>query len=94
MSAQFYTLKALKSRIESLIEEKGADAPVAYWVYTADDVLTYDDDGEEVYFNDEFTTDVLIAMQDYSSIHESIQDCINEEIRYASKESGTEALVV
>ena len=82
MSAQFYSLKALKARVESLIEQQGEDAPCAGWIYTSEDVLSYDDDGNERYYSDDVCTDILIEVQDFDYIYQQIQECIEDEIRY------------
>ena len=81
MSAQFYSLKALQARVNRLIEEQGEDAPCAGWIYTSEDVCTFDDNGDEVYYDDEKTADVLINLQDYDHIHTAIADSIEEELR-------------
>ena len=86
MSAQFYSLKELKSRLERLIEDKGEDATVAYWIYTADDVLTYDDEGDEKYFSDEVSSEILVNLADYDHIHQAIVDAIDEEIKYLHRD--------
>ena len=81
MSAQFYSLKALQARVNRLIEEQGEDAPCAGWIYTSEDVCSFDDNGDEVYYDDERTADVLINLQDYDHIHTAIVDSIEEELR-------------
>ena len=81
MATQFYSLKALKARVESLIEQQGEDAPVAWWIYTSEDVCTFDDNGDEVFYDDEKTADVLADLQDYDHIHTAIVDAIEEELR-------------
>ena len=81
MSAQFYSLKALQARVNRLIEEQGEDAPCAGWIYTSEDVCSFDDNGDEVFYNDEKTADVLINLQDYDHIHTAIVDSIEEELR-------------
>jgi hypothetical protein len=80
MSAQFYSLKALKARVESLIEEQGEDAPCAGWIYTSEDVVTYDENGDEVYQPKEVCENVLINLQDYDYIYQSIVDAIDTEL--------------
>ena len=80
MSAQFYSLKALKARVENLIEAQGEDAPCAGWIYTSEDVVKYDDNGDEVYQSDEVCQDVLINLQDYDHIHTAIGDAIDNEL--------------
>jgi len=82
MSVQFYSLKALKSRVDSLIEQQGEDAPCAGWIYTSEDVCSYDDNGDEVFYDDEKTADVLTNLQDYDHIHTAIVDSIEEELRH------------
>ena len=80
MSAQFYSLKAFKARVESLIEEQGEDAPCAGWIYTSEDVVTYDENGDEVYQPKEVCENVLINLQDYDYIYQSIVDAIDTEL--------------
>ena len=88
MSAQFYSLKALKARVESLIEEQGEDAPCAGWIYTSNDVCSFDDNGDEVFYDDETTANILINLQDYDHIHAAIYESIEEEIKYSNLEIG------
>ena len=80
MASPFYSLEALKARVESLIEEQGKDAPCAGWIYTSEDVVTYDDNGDEVYQSDEVCESVLVNLQDYDNIHQSIVDAIDTEL--------------
>ena len=82
MSSQFYSLKALKARVENLIEQQGEDAPAAAWIYTSEDVVKYDEEGDEVYQSDEVCQSVLINLQDYDSIHQSIVDAIETEMEW------------
>jgi len=82
MSSQFYSLKALKARVENLIEQQGEDAPAAGWIYTSEDVVKYDDEGDEVQHSDEVCQSVLINLQDYDSIHQSIVDAIETEMEW------------
>jgi len=84
MSSQFYSLKALKARVENLIEQQGEDAPAAGWIYTAEDVVKYDDEGDEVQQPKEVCQSVLINLQDYDSIHQSIVDAIETEMEWLS----------
>ena len=80
MSSQFKSLEALKARVESLIEQQGKDAPVAYWIYTSEDVVKYDDNGDEVYQSDEVCADVLCNLDNYDHIYTEIQDAIETEM--------------
>ena len=81
MANQFYSLKALKARVENLIEQQGEDAPCAGWIYTSEDVVKYDDDGDEVQQPKEVCEDVLVNLQDYDFIYQSIVDAIDTELR-------------
>ena len=80
MSSQFYSLKALKARVENLIEQQGEDAPCAGWIYTSEDVVKYDDEGDEVQQPKEVCEDVLVNLQDYDHIHTAIVDAIDHEL--------------
>ena len=80
MSSPFYSLKALKARVENLIEQQGEDAPAAGWIYTSEDVVKYDDNGDEVQQSKEVCEDVLINLQDYDNIHTTIVDAIDAEL--------------
>jgi hypothetical protein len=81
MANQFYSLKALKARVENLIEQQGEDAPCAGWIYTSEDVVKYDDDGDEVQQPKEVCEDVLVNLQDYDFIYQAIVDAIDTELR-------------
>ena len=80
MASQFYTLKQLKDRVDSMIKEQGENAPVAYWVFSANDVLTMNDDGDEVYYSEEITGKVLTEVHEGDYIFEQIAECIEDEI--------------
>ena len=84
MSSPFYSLKALKARVENLIEQQGEDAPCAGWIYTAEDVVKYDDEGDEVQQPKEVCQSVLINLQDYDNIHTTIVDAIEAEMEWLS----------
>ena len=80
MANQFYSLKALQSRVQSLIEEQGEDAPCAGWIYTSEDIVTYDDEGDEVQQPKEVCENVLVNLQDYDFIYQAIVDAIDTEL--------------
>ena len=84
MSTQFYSLKALKARVENLIEQQGEDAIAAGWIYTSEDVVKYDDEGDEVQQPKEVCQSVLINLQDYDNIHTTIVDAIESEMEWLS----------
>lgn len=79
MSFQF-TLEDLQQRVESLIELYGKDAPMAAWIYTSNDVVKYDDDGNEVLQSPEVCDQVLVNLQDYDNIYSTIVDAIESEL--------------
>ena len=74
------TLNDLKARVENLIKEQGGEAPAAGWIYTSEDVIKYDDNGDEVRQSDEVCDKVLYNLQDYDHIYEAIVDAINTEL--------------
>ena len=80
MANQFYSLKSLQSRVNSPIEQQGEDAPCAGWIYTSEDVIKWDEDGNEVYQPKEVCENVLINLQDYDHIHTAIADSIDIEL--------------
>ena len=80
MASQFYSLNQLKDRVDSLIKQQGEDAPAAGWIYTSEDVVKYDDNGNEVYQSDEVCQDVLTNLQEHDHIHACIADAIDYEL--------------
>ena len=80
MANQFYSLKSLQSRVNSLIEQQGEDTPCSAWIYTSEDVVKYDDNGDEVQQTDEICETVLINLQDYDFIYQAIGDAIDTEL--------------
>ncbi len=52
------TLSQLKQRIDKLIETQGEESPVAAFIYTKEDVVQFDDDGNEVEIEDNNKFDV------------------------------------
>ena len=91
MAAQFYTLNMLKDRVDSMIKEQGENAPVAYWIYTSEDVITFNDDGDEVYYPKEVNERVLTEVHEGDYIFEQISECIEDEINRIAVGLVTEA---
>ncbi len=85
MENQFYSLKQLKERVNSLIEQQGEDAPVSWWIYTNEDVFTFDENGNEQYQSLDVCQQVLSNLQDYDYIHSTIFDAIEEELTQVIK---------
>ncbi len=76
------TLLQLKTRIDKLIETQGEESPVAAFIYTKEDVLLYDDDGNEVEIEDnKIVEDVLYNVEDTDWIYTTIQDSIDDELK-------------
>ncbi len=76
------TLSQLKQRIDKLIETQGEESPVAAFIYTKEDVVQYDDDGDEVEIEDDtIIEDVLYNVEDTDWIYTQIQDSIDDELK-------------
>ncbi len=76
------TLSQLKQRIDKLIETQGEESPVAAFIYTKEDVVEYDDDGNEVEIEDnKIVEDVLYNVEYTDYIYTQIQDSIDDELK-------------
>ena len=76
------TLSQLKQRIDKLIETQGEESPVAAFIYTKEDVVQYDDDGNETEIEDDrIIEDVLYNVEDTDWIYTTIQDSIDDELK-------------
>ena len=77
-----YTLKQLQERVNKLIEQQGEDAYCAAWIYTAEDCVIRDKDGEDVDYpahNDrELSERIFNDVGNIDHIYTVIQDCVNE----------------
>ena len=79
------TLSQLKTRIDQLIETQGEESPVAAFIYTKEDVVEYDDDGNEVEIEDDkIVEDVLFNVEDTDYVYTVIQDSIDDELSHRS----------
>ena len=79
------TLSQLKTRIDKLIENQGEESPVAAFIYTKEDVVEYDDDGNETEIEDnKIVEDVLFNVEDTDYIYTQIQDSIDDELSHRS----------
>ena len=75
------TLSQLKQRIDQLIERQGEESPVAAFIYTKEDIVQFDDDGNEVEIEDnKIIEDVLYNVQDSDWIYDSINDTIDDQL--------------
>jgi hypothetical protein len=75
------TLQQLKESVERLIEQQGADASCAAFIFTKEDV--YEDNG--VYFSEEITNEVLNDLDESDYILNRAFDCINDYIKDYTK---------
>jgi len=79
------TLSQLKQRIDKLIETQGEESPVAAFIYTKEDVVEYDDDGNEVEIEDnKIVEDVLYNVEYTDYIYTTIQDSIDDQLSHRS----------
>ena len=76
-----HTLQQLKESVDSLIEQQGNDAPVAYWIYTNEDVFVMDEDGNPDPVQREIAETVLNNVEEYDHIYTEIFNVIEQEIR-------------
>jgi hypothetical protein len=77
------TLQQLKESVDRLIEQQGADASCAAFIFTKEDVFEMNDDGDEVYSNEEITNKVLRNLDETNYMLEQAFDCIDDYIRVA-----------
>jgi hypothetical protein len=75
------TLQQLKESVEKLIEQQGADASCAAFIFTKEDVFEMDDDGNEVYCEAKITNKVLNDLDETDYILEKAFDCIEDYIK-------------
>jgi ferredoxin len=74
------TLQQLKESVERLIEQQGADASCAAFIFTKEDVFEMDDDGNEVYCEEKITNKVLNDLDETDYILEKAFNCITDYI--------------
>ena len=75
------TLKQLKETVDRLIEQQGADASCAALIFTNEDVFEMDENGNEVYFDEETTNSVLNDLDESDYLLAKGFDCIEDDIR-------------
>jgi hypothetical protein len=75
------TLQQLKESVDRLIEQQGADASCAAFIFTKEDVFEMDENGNEVYFDEETTNKVLRNLDETDYMLEQAFDCIEDYIR-------------
>ena len=77
------TLQQLKETVELLIEQQGADASCAAFIFTKEDVFVVNDDCEQVRFSEEITNKVLRNLDKTDYVLEQAFDWIEDYIRVA-----------
>ena len=76
-----YTLQQLKDRVNTLIEQQGAEAYCAAWIYTADDCKMEGNNGEQEFpavDNPELSERIFNDIGNIDYIYTVIQDCVDE----------------
>ena len=74
------TLSQVKEFLELLIEQQGADASCAALIFTKEDVFTMDENGNEVYYSEEITNNVLNDLDETDWVLQKGIDCITDYI--------------
>jgi ferredoxin len=74
------TLQQLKESVDRLIEQQGAEASCAAFIFTKEDVFEMDDDGNEVYCEEKITNKVLNDLDETDYILEKAFNCITDYI--------------
>ena len=77
-----YTLKQLQERVNNLIKVQGEDAQCAAWIYTAEDCVIRDEEGEELEFvakhDPELAERIFNDVGNIDYIYTVIQECVDE----------------
>ena len=76
-----YTLKELQKNIAKMIELQGENASCAAWIYTAEDCMVYDENGDPEYPCDkhpELAERILSNVNNIDYIHQTIQESVDE----------------
>jgi hypothetical protein len=75
------TLQQLKESVDRMIQQQGADAPVAAFIFTNEDVFVMDDDGNPDPVRREIAETVLDNVEDYDYIITEVFNIIEQELR-------------
>ena len=77
-----YTLKQLQQRVNKLIEQQGEDAYCGAWIYTAEDCVIRDDDGQDAHYpahlDRELSERIFNEVGNIDYIYTVIQECVDE----------------
>ena len=80
-----YTLKELQARVAALIEQQGEDSVCAAWIYTGEDVIKYDEDGDAIRQPKELSDAVINSLDDYDYIYQVIDEAIEQELDWKTE---------
>jgi hypothetical protein len=75
------TLQQLRESVDRLIEQQGADASCAALIFTKEDVFEMDENGNEVYFDEETTNKVLNNLDETDYLLEQAFNCIEDNLK-------------
>ncbi len=75
------TLQQLKESVEELISHQGADAPVAAFIFTRDDVFEMDENLDQHHLPLNDAEKVLDEIEGLDYIYEQVFECIDDSIR-------------
>ena len=79
------TLQQLKETVDRLIEQQGAEASCAAFIFTNEDVFEMDENGDAFYVSEEITNKVLNDLDETDYILEKAFDCIEDYIKEHTK---------
>ena len=86
------TLQQLKESVDRLIEQQGADASCAAYIFTKEDVFKMDENGDEVYYSEEITNTVLNDLNESDYMLEQAFDCIEDFLKYIQENTNLSAV--
>ena len=75
------TLQQLKESVDRLIEQQGAEASCAAYIFTKEDVFEMDDEGNQVALSGIIVNKVLNDLDETDYILEKAFDCIEDYIK-------------
>ena len=75
------TLQQLKESVENLISQQGADAPVAAFIFTQEDVFEMDENCDQHHLPLDKAEQVLDEIDSLDYIYEQIGDVLEDSIR-------------
>jgi hypothetical protein len=77
-----YTLKQLQERVNNLIKVHGEDSHCAAWIYTVEDCVIRDEDGEAAEYpaheDSELAERIFNDVGNIDYIYTVIQECVDE----------------